>query len=376
MSSFYWGVPAGGDNIGDLAPAYLDLPHPWLVGLHRHHHGRVGDAEQLLQVVAFLKELPCKEKQSSGMGTPGASPAPAAGQEPSTTHFSLLEQKGDPRGSAKCSPKHLPTLDLMLPRAPTCRVPDLDLRGRAAQGDGDLLQAGVERDGPRVLPAVLVVRGQQVDFGGLDGLFHPLQYLGAGGGGLTWISPSPYGIAISGLFQKQGCIAGAQNLRHTPPDARGTEQFVVIAIARCLLLHPGEQTRPPVHPREQNHILLGSRLMQGSQSNLEVSWARGLTPGKYTNWVGAPMPQPPRPRSPPSPAACPGGRPARSWWPRRARTRGTRGGSCPRSPPSARTPPARVRVPCSVTPRGGTHPAPCSLSQLRLQPPRDAVSPC
>lgn len=40
-----------------------------------------------------------------------------------------------------------------------------------------------------MLPAILVVHGQQMDLGGLDGLFHPLQHLGAHGGGLTQIPP-------------------------------------------------------------------------------------------------------------------------------------------------------------------------------------------
>ena len=52
--------------------------------------------------------------------------------------------------------------------ARTQRVLDFDLGPRATQGDGDLLQAGVKGDLPRVLAAFLVVRGQQVHLGGLD----------------------------------------------------------------------------------------------------------------------------------------------------------------------------------------------------------------
>lgn len=174
----------------------------------------------------FSRSFPARRSKALGWA-PQVLPQPLQPARSPPPHTSHCWSKRGTHGDPPNAPQSIsPPLDLLLPGAPTCRVPDLNLRGRAAQGDGDLLQAGVERDGPRVLPAVLVVRRQQVDFGGLDGLFHPLQYLGAGGGGLTWISPSPYGIAISGLFQKQGCIAGAQNLRHTPPDARGTEQFL------------------------------------------------------------------------------------------------------------------------------------------------------
>lgn len=49
---------------------------------------------------------------------------------------------------------------VLLSWAPTCRIPDLDPWGRAAQGDGDLLQARVKGDWPCVLPTSLVVRGQ------------------------------------------------------------------------------------------------------------------------------------------------------------------------------------------------------------------------
>lgn len=110
---------------------------------------------------------------------------------------------------------------LLLPWAPTCRVPDLDLRGRAAQGDGDLLQAGVKGDGPRVLPAVLTVRRQQVDFGGLDGLFHPLQYLGAGGGGLTWIL-AVWRHHFGAVSEAELHGRGTKPQAHTP-DAKGKE---------------------------------------------------------------------------------------------------------------------------------------------------------
>lgn len=51
----------------------------------------------------------------------------------------------------------------------TQRVSDFDLGPWATQGDGDLLQAGVKGDPPCVLAALLVVRGQQVHLGGLDG---------------------------------------------------------------------------------------------------------------------------------------------------------------------------------------------------------------
>ena len=53
--------------------------------------------------------------------------------------------------------------------ARTQRVSDFNLGPWATQGDGDLLQAGVEGDLPRVLAALLVVRGQQVHLGGLEG---------------------------------------------------------------------------------------------------------------------------------------------------------------------------------------------------------------
>lgn len=72
-------------------------------------------------------------------------------------------------------------------------------------------------------------------------------------------------------------MAGAQNPRRTPPDAKGTESFGVIAITGWLLLHHGEQPHPLARPWEQKPHLLGSRLTQGSQSNPEVPWARGLT---------------------------------------------------------------------------------------------------
>lgn len=52
--------------------------------------------------------------------------------------------------------------------AHTQRVSNFNLRPRAAQGDGDLLQAGVKGNPPRVLTALLVVCGQQVHLGGLD----------------------------------------------------------------------------------------------------------------------------------------------------------------------------------------------------------------
>lgn len=45
--------------------------------------------------------------------------------------------------------------------------------------------------------------------------------------------------------------------------------------------------------------------------------------------------------SPRSPAACPGGTPARSWWPRSPRRPGSRDACGHRSPPSARRPPGR-----------------------------------
>lgn len=60
---------------------------------------------------------------------------------------------------------------------PTCWIPDFDLWSGAAHGDGDFLQAGVKGNQPGVLSPPLVVCGQQVDFGGLDSLFHPFQHL-------------------------------------------------------------------------------------------------------------------------------------------------------------------------------------------------------
>lgn len=47
-------------------------------------------------------------------------------------------------------------------------VTDFDLGSWTAQGDGDLLQAGVKGNLPRVLALLLVVCGQQVHLGGLD----------------------------------------------------------------------------------------------------------------------------------------------------------------------------------------------------------------
>lgn len=29
----------GRDNVQALPPTYRDRPHPWLMGLHSHHHG-------------------------------------------------------------------------------------------------------------------------------------------------------------------------------------------------------------------------------------------------------------------------------------------------------------------------------------------------
>lgn len=51
----------------------------------------------------------------------------------------------------------------------TQRVSDFDLGPWATQGDGDLLQARVKGDPPCVLATFLMVRGQQVHLGGLDG---------------------------------------------------------------------------------------------------------------------------------------------------------------------------------------------------------------
>lgn len=48
--------------------------------------------------------------------------------------------------------------------APTLRVAYLDVWGWATQGDGDLLQAGVEGDPPCVADWAVVVSGQQMDF--------------------------------------------------------------------------------------------------------------------------------------------------------------------------------------------------------------------
>lgn len=134
----------------------------------------------------FSSTFPAGRSKALGRA-PWCFPSPCS--RPGALHHAPLAAGGKqgPGGSPTNAPPKASPLCLLLPGAPTCRVPDLDLRGRAAQGHGDLLQAGVEGDGPRVLPPVLMVRRQQVDFGGLDGLFHPLQYLGAGGGGLTWI---------------------------------------------------------------------------------------------------------------------------------------------------------------------------------------------